>query len=290
MPKLILDAAAIHIATQKLAGRTIFSGPNGGLLAPGVVDLVDDDAGSNRWQPADERTRLLALGGEACRDLVFLAEGFAKPETRRRASKALSVPVCSLMDVVTKLGAKLNDEESRRARQAWPQHDQKLRNEVGKRLKKQRLRGPVRKVRNKVGAHLDTKAFVDDAQVTKLKAEDLLGAMADALVLLMLALKHPNVFAWIRGHGFTQDARYRLVETMFGFPIAVSWMTDLDGHVQDVSIVRIAEDPRLEVQDSLLAAVEAYNDMVDTAGLSIPKIWTRPTEDLHREEQTAKAP
>lgn len=287
MPKLILDDAANRIAMEKLAGRPIFGGPDGGLLSPGIVDLIDEETKVNGWQPADERTRLLVLGGEACRDLVHHADGFAKPETRRRASKTLSVPVCNLMDVVTKLRAKLNDQECQRGRQTWPRHDQKLYKDVGKRLKKQRLRGPVRTVRNKIAAHLDIEAF-DDTRV-KLKVEDLLGAMGDALTLLMLCLNHPtHMFAWIRGHGLAEDGQHRLVETMFGFPAAVCWLTDLDGHVEDVSIVRIAEDPRWEVRTSLLGTIGAYNDMVAATGLPIPKIWTAPTEELHRAEQTGR--
>lgn len=288
MPKLIIDEAANRIAMEKLAGRPIFGGPEGGLLAPGIVDLLKEDDG-DAWQPADDRTRLLVLGAEACRDLVHHAGTFAEAATRPRTWKSMSVPVCSLMDVVSKLRAKLNDEESRRARQAWPKHDRDLYKQVGKRFNKKRVRGPVRAVRNKIGAHLDPEAF--DGGRVKLKVEDLLGAMGDSLILFMLCLNHrTETFSWIRGHGLTKDGQHRLVETMFGFPAAVCWVTDLDGHVKDVSIVRIAEDPRWEVQESLLAAVRVYNEMVSATGLPIPAIWTRPTDELREAESSISPP
>lgn len=286
MAKLILDEAAMQLAMTKLAGSPIFAGPDGGLLAPGIVDLIEGEDGARSWQPGDKRTSLIVLGGEACRDLVFHAPTFAESETRRRAMKSLVVSVCNLMDVTSGLLTEFNDEASRSHRRAWPRADQDTYTSVGRRLRKQRLRGPVRRVRDKLGAHLDPTAFAE--KNLRLRETDLLGAMGDALVLLMLSLNHPaRSFAWIRWLAQSTDGQHTLVETMFDYPACVCWVTDREGHVKEVGPVRTAEDPRWQIQEHIRAATATYNEMVGLADVSLPLIRITWTEDLLRAEQQA---
>lgn len=284
MPQLILDEAAMRLAMAKLPGSPIFVGPDGGLLAPGVVDLVEGEHGDgDQWQPADPLTRRLVLGAEACRDIVFHAPSVLERRTRRRAMKTLTVPVCSLMDVVEGLRREMNDDKSRAHRLSWPKRDQQTYTRVGRRLRKTRLQGPVRKVRHKLGAHLDPEAF--DVVNRKLSADDLLGAMGDALILLNLSLNYPSeFFGWIRWLG-TVNADRAVVETMFSYPACVRWVVDGEGRVVDVLPVRLAEDPRGEIEPDLRSAVVAYNEMIGATGSSMSPISFWATDDLRELEK-----
>jgi hypothetical protein len=276
MAKLILDDAAMQLAMRELAGRPIHAGPGGRLLAPGVIDIMGDDSG-HRWRPANARTRLLVLGTEACRDVAFHAPPLANVNGRARAVKALTVPVCSLMDVVSGLLSQLNDKEWQLARRQWPSSDQDTYKSVGRRLRRKRLTGPVRKVRNKLGAHLDPCAFDDKS--LRLPETELLGAMGDALVLLVLALNHPaRAFSWVRYLGKTPDGKHECVETMFDYPACVCWLTGTDGHVERVGPIRLAADPRQELQRDIWSATTVYNQMVALCGDRMPRIRITPMD------------
>lgn len=241
------------------------------MLAPGIVDIVENAAAPHRWQPGDRRTRLLVLGAEACRDILHQAVRYADPGARARVVKSLATPVCNLMDVVDRLLGTLKDGPSRRARDAWPDRDQTTYRTIARRMRNQHQRGPVRRTRNKLDAHLDDEVFGD--QTLRLREDDLLGAMGDGLVLLMLALNHPaSSFSWIRHLGSTADGKHERVETMFDYPGCVCWTTDSNGRVVGVGPVRLAADPRHEVQGAVVNATETYNQMAALAGTRIAKI------------------
>ena len=204
MPRLILDEQAMQLAMQKLRGQAIYDGPDGEFLKPGLVDLVDegDDSGG-RWQPGDKRTKLLTLGAEACRDVTFHAERVFSDAAQRRAIRAVIVPTCNLMDTTIQLVAEFNDTESRKMREAWPENDQVTYREAARRLKKKHSTGPVRVARNKMLAHLDPDVYEKPADVD---LDDILGALRDSLVVLLLAMNHKShSFAWIRRVGTTAD-------------------------------------------------------------------------------------
>ena len=277
VPKLVIDESTMEMLASKLSEFPIHAGPDGGLLEPGILDLVDDTT-AGQWQPGDQRTKLVVLGGEACREIVFCSERFKDPSAQKRTLKNLTVPVCSLMDVVVALQASLNDRESRETRLAWPSTDQNNYLEAGRRLRKTHYQGPVRKVRHKLGAHLDPKVF-DEVDV-RLKPEQVLAALGDALVVFMLALNHrARAFSWIRPAGSSKDGSRLVVETMFDYPACVRWETDSDGRVLDVSAVVLAADPRHEVQDRIFAGIEAYNFLVRSSGARLPQMWAN-TKDL----------
>ncbi len=282
MPKLIIDEAALRLTAAKLSGQPVFAGPDGEFLDPGVVEVLDE--GSERWQPADERTKLVVLGAEACRDLVFHVERISDPTHRRRVLKGMSVQVCTLMDVVASLLTNLNDRRARDLRKSWPVTDQATYRDVGRRLGKKRIQGPVRKVRNKLGAHLDANAIGDRS--LRLPVDELLGAMGDSLVLLLLAVNHcSSAFTWIRGLGVTEDGTHRIVETMDSYPVCIRWLTDAEGRVQDVGFVQLTADPRRVIQDHIVVAVHTYNALRKLESSALPEIWMMPRKDLLDAEQ-----
>jgi len=251
-------------------------GPDGSLLKPGVIDLVNDDENTGRWQPGDRRTTLVVLGAEACREIVFSSERFDEQAARKRILKNLTVPVSSLMDVILELHASLNDHESRSTRSTWSAADQETFTKTARRLKKVHSRGPVRRIRHTLGAHLDPDIFSDNKQ--PLRWEDVLLAMGNALVLFGLSLNHrARAFSWIRGVGSSKDGSQLFVETMVDYPGCVRWITDTDGRAVDFATVTLAADPRLAVQEQIHAAICAYNSMIPAAGAQLPPIrWKAP--------------
>ncbi len=286
--KLIVDEAAIELLTRKLRTLPVVVGSDGRFVRPGIVDLVEDLDSLERWQPCDQRTKLLVLSHEAAREVQSSAAGFADPHQRRRVVKNLSIPICNLMDVVHKLTGALNDPDAQRARVAWPQHDQDSYKSVGRRFRGLRQNGPVRRVRNRIAAHLDVDAFSDPG--LRIDVEEFLAALGDSLLLLFLAARHPSrFFTWIRFLGETPDTRHCVVETMYESPECVRWYTDHEGNVQDVECVSLAADPRIHIQDAILEAIGVHNAMIECSGSARPAIWTAPTADLLLAEMKAKA-
>jgi len=283
--KLIFDESAMELIAAKMEGRPIFMGPGGNLLSPGIVDLLGEEEASIRWQPGNERTRQLVLGGEACRDVLFYLDQFLDLKTRRRSINRLAVPICNLMDVVAKLIAELNDKESRQIRESsWPRQDRDTYKVLTKRLNKMRSRSPVRRVRNKLGAHLDSAAFIEGTP--RLKPDDILMPLGESVVLLMLSMNYPSHwFCWIRPVGVLEDGKHYAVETMYSYPLCVRWITDLDGHVKDVESLVLAADPRHEVLSSIIEARSGYNSMVKVVNSELPLIYTIPTDELRKADQ-----
>lgn len=279
MPQLILDEAAMHLAMERLRGQPLFTEANGELQAPGLVEL--DDSPGARWQPNDPRARGLVFAAETCQDVVFQATRFSEPGQRRRTLVAMTAPLCSLMEEVVKLLKEFNTDEWQKARENWPSADRKTYKTYSRTLKKKRLRGPVRKARNKRGAHMDPSLLRDGLRLT---IDDVLMAMGDSLVLLMLCMNHPGAFSWIRGLGVTSDGQHRVVETMYTYPLCVRWLTDLDGHVKDVCPGLLSKDPRGEVQPHILDGVQTYNNMIHLSGSALSTIFTMPTDELRARE------
>lgn len=276
MPELIIDESMLERIAGSFTGLPITMGPDGEMLAPGIVDLLEADHISSRWMPNDERTGMLVLAAEACRDVTFYSERLIDLKTRRRAMRGVTVPVCKLMDVTALLLSRMNDKPSRDTRAQWPNADQKTYHGVAKRLRKSHLHGPVRWVRNKIGAHLDPDAFIAGNEYLKL--DDILGAFGDCVVLLTLSMNYPSSwFSWIRGLGSSPDGQQLIVETMFEYPLCVRWVTDLDGHPIALCQAMLARDPRHELQAQMLEASNAYNELVTVTGTHLPLIAINPT-------------
>lgn len=257
-------------------GLPITIGPDGEMLAPGIVDLLDADHTTSSWMPNDDRTGMLVLAAEACRDVTFFSERLIDSKNRRRAMRAVTVPVCKLMDVTALLVSRMNDKISRDYRAQWPNADQKTYHDVAKRLKKSRLQGPVRWVRNKIGAHLDSEAFTVGTEYLKL--DDILGAFGDCVVLLTLSMNYPSSwFSWIRALGTSPDGQLHIVETMFEYPLCVRWLTNLDGQPIALSKAMLAEDPRHELQGQMIETANAYNEWVRATGSQLPLIAINPS-------------
>lgn len=272
--KLIFDEAAIKHISEKMRGQPIYMGPGGNLLAPGIVNLLVEEEVLNRWQPSNERTRQLVLGREACRDVLFYLDRFLDPNTRKHSMNRMAVPLCSLMDVVSRLLKELNDKESQLVRNdTWPQQDRITYQKVAKRLRKMRVNSPVRTVRNKLAAHLDGDIF--SGSIPRLKPDDVIGPLGDSVVLFMLSMNYPSHwFSWIRPIGVLEDGKHYVVETMYSYPICMQWITDLEGHVKDVGQAVLAADPRHEIQAQIMEIVASYNTMVKTVNSGLPLIKT----------------
>lgn len=285
MHPLILDEAALKLAATKLANSPIFAGPDGNFLAPGIIDVVeggDGKGGEPRWSPANPLTQLLVAGTEACRDITLLAPSVLDARTRRRALKMLTVPVCSLMDVVHKALGLLNAPTPTRYRGRWPATDQTTYSQCWKRLRKQHTRGPTRRMRDMLAAHVDPSAF--SAVGPSIDADAVLGAMGDSLALLLLSLNHPGSFSWFRRLE-SVDPEHQVVELMQCYPLCISWVVDPSGHVTDVLRARLAEDPLRLVQAEVHSALGTYNQMVTTVASKLPVLtatFSTPIEDLTR--------
>ncbi len=281
--KLIFDEAAIKLLSEKLPGHPICAGPDGGLFTPGIVDINGEEGMSDRWLPGNEHTKLLVLGVEACRDVLFYLNQFLEPKTRRRAMNRMAVPICSLIDIVVQLLAATNNEQDRHIRESsWPHSDCNTYLEVARRLKKRKNHSQLRRVRNKLAAHLDGDVFTESS--LRLNPDDVLAPLGDCLVLLMLSINYPSEwFFWIRPVGILEDEKRLVVETMYSYPLCVRWIADLEGHVKDVDSMKIAADPRHELQVPIIEAVASYNSMVKAVNSDLPTIYTIQTQDLRKD-------
>jgi len=272
--KLIFDEATMKLIAEKLPGRPIYAGPDGGLFEPGIVDILGEEELSGRWLPGNDRTRRLVLGVEACRDVLFYLTQFLEPRTRQRAMNRMAVPICSLIDVVVKLLVSTNNTQSHHIRESsWPRGDRDTYHTVARRLKRMQNRSPIRRVRNKLAAHLDTDAF--EQRIPRLKPDDVLTPLGDCVVLLMLSTNYPSEwFRWIRPVGILEDGKHLAVETMYSYPLCVRWITDMEGHVKDIGSTVLAADPRHELRKQIMETVGCYNRMVKIVNSKLPTIWT----------------
>lgn len=261
----------------RLPGQPIFAAADGSLEIHGVVDLLDDTLTSSPWAPSNELASGIVAGVEACKDIAFFSERFGEEAHRRRTIKAMTVPLCALMDVLKDLMAGFNAPRWRELRQSWVDYDQRCYLDISKRLKKEHMGGPVRKVRNVLGAHLDPEARQGGIH---LSAADLFGALGDSLILLMLMLKHRSAFQWIRGLGALEGGEGRVVDTIAEWPICLRWITDMEGHPKDVGYIRLVANPVDELKHTIRETVQAYNKMVVTAQLPMRKIIEVSTDAL----------
>ena len=134
--KLIIDESTLKLISKKIIGHPIYAGTNGDLLSPGIIDIFSEQS-SDQWQPGNERTKQLILGIEACRDVLFYLNQYLDPKTRRRAMNRMTVPICSLIEVVRELLAVTNDLQSRQIREfSWPMSDYNTYTTITRRLKK----------------------------------------------------------------------------------------------------------------------------------------------------------
>lgn len=282
--KLIMDEAALQLMAKKLPGFPVYAGPDGNLLTPGIVDLLNEEI-TEHWQPSNQHTEQLVLGIAACRDILFYLDQFLEPKTRKRAMNRMAVPICSLIDVVKKLLSVNNDSRSLEIRNiSWPSSDHITYKKLSKRLKKMNANSPVRRVRNKLAAHLDSEIFT--AKVPSLSTDDILEPLGDCVVLLMLSINYPTeFFQWIRPIGILEDKKHLAVETMHSYPICVRWITDLNGHVKDIESITLATDPCQELQTEIMDMVSVYNNMIKVVNSKLPPIYTVLTDDLRKQEK-----
>jgi len=278
--RLVFDDAAMNLMAEKLPGHPIYADPDGDLYAPGIVDILGDEGISDRWLPGNDHTKQLVLGMEACRDVLFYLNQFMDSRTRKRAMNRMAVPICTLMDIVVRLLTITNNEKSRTVRESsWPSSDRDTYLTVARRLKKMKNYKSIRRVRNKLAAHLDADVFVE--RTLQLKPDDVLAPLGDCVVLLTLSINYPSEwFCWIRPVGILEDRKHLAVETMYSYPLCVRWITDLEGHVKDFDSMIFAADPRHELQEPIMETVASYNNMVKAVKSELPPIYTIPTKDL----------
>lgn len=271
MARLVLDEAAMALAVKQLSGRPIFSTPSGGLLEPKIIDIIEEKPNPTGWQPLNELSRLLLFGTEPCRDIVFHSDKFMNTQDRRRTIKAMTIPICTLMDIVCDLLSLLNSQEARRERESWPPGDISTYKDLSRRLKKRHMRGPVREFRNKLGAHADEAAL--QSRIPLPSSADILAAYGDSLVLLVLSTNYPSdFFSWIRPGSDSPGPGLVSVQTMFSYPLCVEWHVDQHGCVQSVGSLTLAADPRHEIREYIFEGIEAYNQMVTESNCGLNQI------------------
>lgn len=269
MPKLIIDQQARNLILDRLPGQPIYAQPDGSILDPGVIDLVDDTAPTGAWNPANAIARGVVLGVEACKEIVFQAERFKERSRQGRTLKAMTVPVCSLMDVLKMLLGAFNTPDWCEERKKWPPHDQEFYRSAGRRLKKDHMSGPVRKIRHKIGAHLDFDAAQGGNQIS---ADQLLHAMADSLMMLLQMLNHPSSCSWIRAVATLDNGEGYVVDLMEQYPICLRWVTDINGHAKDVGYLQLAANPLNDLKLPIEEAIGSHNMMVMESKCSRPMI------------------
>lgn len=282
--KLIIDEVALQLISKKLPGFPIYAGPDGDLLTPGIVDVLNEEI-TEHWQPSNQHTEQLVLGVAACRDILFYLDQFLEPKTRKRAMNRMAVPICSLIDVVGKLLSVNNNSRSLEVRNiSWPSSDHITYKKLSKRLKKMNANSPVRRVRNKLAAHLDSDIFAE--KVPSLSTDDIFEPLGDCVILLMLSINYPTeFFQWIRPIGILEDRKHLAVETMHSYPICVRWITDLAGYVKDLESITLATDPCQELQTEIMNMVSIYNNMINVVNSKLPPIYTVLTDDLRKQEK-----
>lgn len=262
MPSFSVSAELLQEVSKQLRGAPIHAGPDGNLLDPGVMEVLDDhDVARSPWQPGNLATTYLVLAAEACQDLIHVAATFRRGRAERRVLKQMTVPMCSLMDQLQKLFALVNTPEGRAERDAWDPAHQASFTTAARELRKRHLDGPVRTVRNKLGAHLDAEAL--GSTQAKIRPEELLPALGASIVLLSELLKHRDPYAWIRP---VADPRGRAVETFYTYPLCARWLTDEDGHATALAGLFVATDPRDHIRGTAAEAAASYNQLVERTG------------------------
>jgi hypothetical protein len=271
MARLVLDEAAMALAVKQLPGQPIFSTPGGGLLEPRIIDIIEEKPNPTGWQPLNELSRLLLFGTEPCRDIVFHLDKFMNAQDRRRAIKAMTIPICTLMDIVGDLLSLLNSQEARRERERWLPGDIATYRDLSRRLRKRHMRGPVREFRNKLGAHVDE--TVIQSRIPLPSSADILSAYGDSLVLLVLSTNYPSdFFGWIRPGCGSPGPGLASVQTMFSYPLCVEWHVDHNGCVHSVGPLTLAADPRHEIRKYIFEGIKAYNRMADESNCGLRQI------------------
>jgi hypothetical protein len=271
MARLVLDEEAMALAVQQLHGRSVFSAPSGGLHEPRVIDLIEESPNPTGWQPLDSHSRLLLFATEPCRDVVFHSSKYSNDHERRRTMKAMTVPICTLMDIVHELLSFLNSQEARQERDAWSPADQATYLNLARRLRRKHMRGPVRVFRNKLSAHLD--GTVLQERIPLPSPAELLEAYGDCLVILLLSTNYPSsFFSWIRPGSDCPGPGLISIQTMFSYPLCVEWHVDNDGRVKAVGTLVLAADPRHEIRQYFLESIVAYNQMAAQSDCGLNQI------------------
>lgn len=288
MARLIIGEEDLRLMAEKLQGAPVYAGPDGTLVEPGVQELLEHSPeNAARWQPSNPLAEQMVLAGEACRDIRFHFEQFAAASDRARAVKTLSVPVCALMDVVSQLLKFGNDTAARLHRKSWLTMDQATYNRTQRSFHKLRFNGPVRQLRNKLGAHLDREIFRMPMRASE---SDLICAIGDSVVLLNLSLNYPaKFFGWIRALGTTPDGD-DVIEIMNDYPIGVRLVVGADGRVRDVLGAFVAADPRHQLRVAHLDAIHVHNAIIDVTKSDRPKIWFRPSYELSNSPPSGDCP
>lgn len=277
---LIIDNLAMEKIAKKLEGQPIYADKSGNLFKPGIIDILDEEI-NNKWQPLNENSKKLILSIEACKDIMFYFNELLEEKTRKRAMKRMSVPICSLIDLSRIIIALANKNKDAREHRdsSWPEKDKTIYKKLSKRINKMNSTTPIRKIRNKQAAHLDSDIFHENP--IRFKYEDILEPLGDCIVILMLSTNYPSdFFHWIRCIGESKDKMYDIVETMYSYPLSVQLFLDKSGHVVDVNSVNLSSDPRHEVRDEIVNIIGFYNKIIKLTMSNLSEIYVTPTEEL----------
>lgn len=261
MQRLILDARALVMMATKLPGPMEFA-PEGGQQ--GVFQLIDEDEDSEgKWQPNNLAARRLVLAIEPAGRIVRLVNGL-DASNRKHTLADLTLPVCLLVEAMPLLRNALKDPRLDKERLTWRKKERDLYVDIPRRIGKLTEKHPIKLMRNKLIAHLDSNAIGDRS--LKLTADELLPTMRDVLIWYVVVLNHKSAFHWGRlaGPGTKEDTRF--VETILQFPALMRWEADADGKVIDADCSFAGADPRASVIQRFLDACHAHNTLCEAFG------------------------
>lgn len=235
-----------------------------GMLDPGLRDPVEGEE-ADRWHPQSHRTRLLVACLLACKDICLIGAtlDIANPRQARRSIALITTPLVSLCDNTKSLYDALGASSAERERASWPEADKTLYVETGRRLKKHRD-GPIRKIRNMMGAHHNIDEMLKEQRAVPAPSlETVLPPLADSLLMLVFALNYRRVYTWRRHpHGAGPDE----VEILTEYPIAMKFKLGPDGAIQfSTGTATIAVDPRHHADTIVRRAIAVYNQFAEMA-------------------------
>jgi len=224
-----------------------------------LYDPLDRNDAS--WFPANSETARLVAALLACRDVVRLLDGLQKenPIDDHHGLLLLATPVISLADNTVALHASSGRQDTSR----WPSTDRDNLREWGRSLRR-RANGPLRRLRNTLSAHHDPDSFGARAVSVPEVGPLVMEAIPEALCILILLLKHEDLFAWSR---HPVGEREDIVQMHGANPFAAPTFRVENGQVVELLKLTLTSDPKEEAREQVQQALDAYNYTAQRAQL-----------------------
>ncbi len=211
----------------------------------GLYDAADPDR-EETWFPSSPESAELIACAEACRNLQRLLGGVGPVDAR-----GLMLVVPPTFELL-RHALKLHGLVGRAPRTEWPPPDLARFRDLSRKLRKHEQ--ALHAIRNKRAAHHDTEYFGSRRKIDAPSAGLLLPAIRDALVLLVLALNHTDVFQWSR---FPSRERPDEVEICRDHFVTTARIDPASNEIREIVKVTLSVDPRHEVCHEFMATLRA---------------------------------